>query len=405
MPTRRRFLAALGSLSIAGCSTQVETTSDGSTKSPTADKTTPAQSPIVQPEEFDGSWPMPYYDHRRGNYSPESSGPTSPIRELWRFETSTSLSKIIFADETSLFVGGDDGYVREINATSGDLRWRRQVESPTGTPRYWNGMLFVPTAAGITAFDIATKREVWHVDDQHRVGILVAPHGVYYVSNRDPPILVSLRLNGGQERWRAEITEPWTTTLFADSDHVMVSTGTHERVPWMFSADSGEYLLKFRPEEGGSDMTDERFILDDHVISVDPMFGEVSAARVDEGNYTWVWQRSIDAVGGLAISGGQNHVYVGAHHGPEAGLYALELTTGKTKWQIREEIEVVGRPTVGTETLLVRTTDSLRCYNPVTGKELWRRSTQGIGSHFIVVDDLVFTARNGVIRAFRPKET
>lgn len=389
--SRRALLASLGSVTVAGCiagtrdegdDTPATTSGDGATSEP--------QGTPTAPDRIEADWPMPGYDAGRSNFSPVADGPVDPVAELWSTAMDSALSRPILADGT-LYVGGADGVVRAVDARTGEVSWQQSVGAPAGTPRAVADHLFVATGEGIVALAASDGAEAWRTGTPDRTDLLAAPHGIYWLSDQDSPVVVGLERGGGTERWRTELHEPLDAHLFASSETVLVSTGTNGRFPWRLDPGTGE-VLGDEPEPG-HDFAAELFSLDGTVYAVDPLFGSV-----DGGG----WTAGVDAAGRYALTGGADRVYYLADGGEEPGLYALSKSDGSIDWTTDAVTAVVGRPVVARECVLVRSEGALHCFDPADGTERWSQPADGIGERFVVADDMVFTSRDGTLRAFRP---
>jgi outer membrane protein assembly factor BamB len=408
---RRAFLAAVGTLAGSGCATRrggESRTGEPATVSTTAtaEATTEATGGTTMtassdggavPDSVDTAWPMPAHDSGLSNYTAEATGPTTPPTELWSVSFETSLSDLAVADGT-VYVGGEDGAVRALDARTGTEQWREVVGPAATTPRVVDGRLYVPTPGAVVVLEADGGSSVERVETPGRSDLLVASHGVYSV-DVDGPALVA-HGHDGDRRWRADLGTPWQSPLFASDDHVFVSTGTHWEEPWTFAVDTGRFAGDRRPDGRGNDMIAERFALDGTVFAVDPMFGEVEAAVLDDGGYDRRWYARLDAYSPVTLAGGADHLYVAAEH-PEPGLYALSLIDGTAEWQVPLPGDLAGRPVVARETVLVQAGGELHCFDPEDGSRRWSRAADDLGPRVAVVDDLVYTVHGGTVRALR----
>lgn len=393
MTTRRALLATLGALPLPGCIAS-DDPGDGS-GDPSA---TPDDGP-EPPARIDSSWPMPAADVGGSNHASGAAGPTSMVGELWSMTLEAPLSGPVLADGT-VYVGDADGSVRSVDARTGEAGWQQSVEPEAGTPWVMDGSVFVPTADSVHALAAGDGTQQWSEEARAVAEFLVAPHGVYYVTGETEPTLVGLDPDDGSERWRTNFAEPWAGPLFADDGHVFVPSGTHDSFPWIFAADSGEFVGDRRPERG-ADFAAEQFLHDGVVYAADGFFGRVRAERLTAEGYTLRWDAGIDAYVGFELAGGGDRVYFQAEAGEEPGLYALSTGDGAEAWVNDGVKAIVGRPVVADEAVLVLTDDALRCFDPADGSERWSYPRDGVGRRFIVADDLVFTSVGETLRALR----
>ena len=394
--SRRTILASLGTATFSGC---VSDEAKG-TQQPTS------RSYPKPPESIDSEWPMPAHDAGLSNGTSQVTGPTESVAELWQVATGTTLSGPVVANEI-LFTGGSDGTVFAFDAQTGQERWQQSVGSTAFTPWAVNDSLVVPTETAIVVLDASDGTEKWRVetpsrdDNTNKAGkverptILVASHGVYWISNGENPVVVSLALEDGSEQWRTEIHDPWTRRLFASEEAVFISTSDNGRVPWTLAAETGEVLDK--PAEPGADFKDERFYRDGTIYAVDQMFGTIQASAADDNGHSWDQALS---PGIYALSGDKQRVYINVSDGEEPGLYALSVTDGTVEWSTELTSEHVNRPVVAGESVLVDADDKLHCFDPADGTERWTRPSDDIGEH-IITDDLAYTTHDDTVRAFR----
>jgi outer membrane protein assembly factor BamB len=341
---------------------------------------------------------MPAFDPGRSNYSPDAPGPTTRIAELWRTTADAGLSAPVVADGT-LFVGGDDGVVRALDARTGDERWRLSVGTSAGAPWLLDGRLYVPTADGIVALDADERTEVWRIDTPDRADVIVAPSGVYWLSAGEPPAVVAHGRTDGSERWRAEIGEPWSPRLLAGDGTVFLSSGTHDFEFWRFDADSG--AVTGDEPRLGNDFPAEQFYQDGTVYAADSFFGGVRATAVDGDGDGWV-QNDLEPGGRAAglLSGGADQLYYTSNGDDGPGLYALSAADGSVAWTVDVEPTITTRPVVAREAILLGTDAGLLCFDPTDGTEQW--AAPAVDGPVVVVDDLVYATGGETVRALRP---
>lgn len=401
--SRRALLASLATAPLAGCA--IDGPETGSSPTPRGDPEPPAS--------VDSAWPLPAHDAGLTNAAADAAGPTAPVAELWRVGADAALSAPVVADGT-VYVGGDDGAVRALDARPGAERWRASVGAAAYAPRVMDDGLYVPTPDAVVALAAGDGTERWRTatpgraDTVDRTGavtratVLVAAHGVYWVADGggtadgDAAAVVALAPDDGSERWRTAVEEPWSRRVFAGDGSVFVSTGTHARVPWTLAAGTGAVVDE--PSGYGHDFLAERFYRDGTMYAASGFCGLVEATPVAESGHDW--ERSLPA-GRHAVSGGPDRVYVGVTDGEAPGLHALSATDGTTEWTADVVPEPSGRPVVAAEGVLVRAGAALRCLDPADGTERWARPADGSGGRVVVADDLLYATRDDAVRAFR----
>lgn len=385
MVDRRSFLASVGTVAVAGClSVPTSTEPPSSTDSPTA------------PASIDSSWPVPHHDPGLSKFAPDATGPTAAPGELWSVATDARLSAPVVADGT-LYVGGEDGVVRALDARTGDEQWQVSVGAATRTPHAVGESVYVPTNEVIVALD-ADGTERWRIETPARRGLAVTADGLYYVSAEGEPTVVALDPSG-TERWRTAIRDPWAPPVFAGSGQVFVTTRGSWDYPWRFGADTGEYLGDERPPEGGADFLVSECYFGGSVFAAKELFSTVAATPVTDGGYDW--RNGVDDAACFELAAGTNHLYAHGKCIDRTGLFALSLADGSEVWYADAVSDIVGRPVVASDTVLVRDETTLYCFAPDDGTERWRRPAADLGERFVVVDDLLFTTTDGTVRALR----
>jgi len=431
--TRRAFLASIGAVAVAGCTSSDDpsgtepptdspspvptptrtpsptdvhtgsgtdrdgtpsTTETTSPESPTdTDAPTPEGTPTA-PDSVESDWPVPGAESGRSN-AVAAAGPTEAVAELWRVTAGGGLSDPVLADGT-LYVGGDDGTVRALDATTGESRWTASVDAPAGTPRVVEGPVFVPLPGELVALAPGDGSQQWRVETPNRRGLLAAGHGLYWVDESGPTVVALA--HDGSERWRTDIADPWEPPLFASDDRVFLSSGPYDNRFWRLDAANGEQLNK--DPRRGADFPAEQCYRDGTVYAVDAFFGNVDAKAVTDAGVGWGQGVPPGGEAGGLVSVGPDRVYYTANVDDEPGLTVLSREDGSVEWTADLSPTVVGRVAVGTESAVVPTTDGLRAFDPADGSRLWASGVP-TGRDVVVADDLVFTTVDGSVVAYR----
>lgn len=354
---------------------------------------------------------MPANDIGLSNSSSGASGASSSVHQIWAFETDTRLSGPIISNET-LYTCGSNGDIYAIDALSGEEDWVQTVSSGAFTPSVIAEILYVPTTGGVVALEADSGKSIWSRETPNRpefnpsaefIGhrpVLVAPHGVYYVSGGDTEQIFRLDLETGDLKWKREFSDPWTGHVFANDDSVFVSTDHNGRVPWTFDVKTGDITQK--PSGSGSDFEDERFYRNGSVYSVDQMFREVESTAVTTSGTDW--NTGLPAGGQIGAAADSERLYLHVNSNESVSLYALSTKDGSTEWTTTLNAANgthISRPVVAGDAVYVSTEHKFWCFESETGEKRWSSSKASLGYKTIAVDDLLYSITDGTIRALR----
>jgi len=360
-----------------------------------------------QPGDIDSTWPLPASDAAFTNRT-AAAGPTEPVASLWSVDAGTWLGAPVLAD-TTLYVGGRDGTVLALDARDGSQRWRRSVGDTAAGTWVVDDRIVVPTGGGLVAVAASDGHEQWRVETPeradfvgpdgrlHGVPALVHEGGIYIVVGEDSPAVVRRSLADGSEQWRTDIAEPWSSPIFTTGDgRVFVPSGPHDTRFWRLDAETGDLLGK--APRYGSDFPAERFYADGAVYAVEPFFGGVHRTPIDSATG---WSASVPPAGDAGhLTDGDERVYY-TTNAETARVLALSKADGATDWDVEPPGEIVGRPVAAGDVVVVPTSAGLYGVAPSDGSDRWLRPGDATGEHALVADDLVFSTREGAVRAFR----
>ena len=309
-------------------------------------------------------------------------------------------------DGVGVYVAGRDGTVLTLDGRDGTEQWRRSVGDLAAAPSVVGGRVFVATGDGLVALAASDGSVQWRVETPERAdfvdpagrlvdaAVMVHEGGIYTVAGEDSPAVVRRSLADGSEDWRTEIAEPWALPIFASGEgEVFVSSGPHDTRFWQLDAATGD-LLAEEPRYG-HDFPTEAFYADGSVYTVEPFFGSAGRTPLDEGTG---WTTDVPPGGELAD--GDGRVYY-ATSADDAGVFALSKTDGAIDWEVEPPGDVVGRPVVAGDVVVVPTDAGLYGVAPSDGSDRWLRPGDATGEDALAADDLVFSTREGAVRAFR----
>ena len=412
---RRTFLSGVVGTAFAGCLTP-----------PTRAGASPDH-----PDRIDSNWRLPGYDHRLRNYTPEASGPTTEIDELWRVEGDTSYSPPVIADGC-VFVGADDGTVQALDARDGDERWTVSVGETASQPQVGSEYVYVVTGEDTVALSPEDGSLVWRIDITPEIsqslrnrqetassgGLLYTPHGLYLVRESEAacpddadedtcpagagegPTTAALVSHHdpetGELLWEEPIYNPLSTHLFASAESLFVSSETVGTTPWVLRPDEGRVTEQV---PGISHGPAEHCYSDGVVYGVDDWNGSFWPMQVTEDGVEPITSESVPFTGeNLATDGKRCYISSSSEPGPP-GVVCLS-TDGTELW--RHELDtVVGMPTIAEDIVLYRDSDTLYGVDPADGTERWTHSAADMGSEIAIVDDILYTVDGGTVLSYR----
>ncbi|AUX08107.1 WD40/PQQ-like beta propeller repeat containing protein [Halalkaliarchaeum desulfuricum] len=346
---RRSLLTLLGSslVGITGC---------------LGDEPPSAEEPDP-PDALDADWPMPAADHGRTHYTPASSGPDEPVAELWSVETGAEPTTPIVVDSI-VFIGTADGELFALDARDGTELWTAAVDGVVDAVRYAAGRIHVETDERVVALD-DNGEQVWIAEPMDLRRVAVSEHGVYLLDRRgESTHVVALDPTEGAKGWRTDLER-----LFElDDDGTILADSVPGGHP------------------GGL------AVRDGHLVHGD-LEGNVHGPD-------WIARPNAHGFGRFTIA--PDRVYVHANDGEKPGLYAYALIDGSRAWHA--DVNARG-PVVATDDALFVPTAGrdrgLTRLDPDDGNEQWSRSAPDVGERFALVDDLLYTTSDGLVRAFR----
>lgn len=374
-PTRRQFLAGAGAATTAGLAGCLGV----------------GESVYSPGEDADSEWPMPAYDRGSSGYNPDAAAPRDGVTE----------------------------------------RWSVQIPAPSARPVVAEGLVFIPTRAGVVALELDTGDERWRYGEESPWPASPVVHdGVVFVGFADQLGLVALSAEDGSEQWRVDTRGAIraSPTLGYDGHRVFVGDDTGK-------------LYQVVPDTGEVENTAEVFgpvstLAHERSLLVGTESGEVYSLFEHHDTLTGLWRRKLDgavtdvavadAVISIATFGGPMYrLQDGAHAGSSrwesdsrakhlaatpyhvygsdaGGLDALHYRTGEAEWK-RDDGEFNCAPAVAGDTLYVGNDASVEAYalnSGVAGVRLRRRRwSHAVESRVVdgiaVADGAVFAVTRG----------
>jgi len=234
--------------------------------------------------------------------------PVEPLGEdrlslNWKFETADRRTEVtpqefaqaaVYAD--TIYVGSQSGTFFALRASTGAVRWRKQVGAVASSPLVGGGVIYVGTADGV---------------------------------------LMALDPQTGVEKWRYQSRGPIDKPPVATTDLVVFANEADQIVA--VDAITGKFKWQFKGE------TPDEYTLRGHAgvnIDGDLIYtgfsnGTLVALRKDTGSVAWSTSLKADAdrffdVDATPLVMG-DRVYASSSSG---GVYALDKTTGLVRWRL-----------------------------------------------------------------------
>ncbi|WP_394742492.1 outer membrane protein assembly factor BamB family protein [Natronococcus roseus] len=330
--TRRGWLATVGAIGVAGCSS-ASNGSESDDGEPTIDTTSP-----------DG-WPVAGHDVTNTRHSP-ADGPKSGVEPRWTFD-GVSLEfddPALAVADGAVYVGTESGQVRELDSETGDGSTladlddseHRSDDVPVRAVTAAGDRLYL-VSDGVYAVDAATGEELWTFEEtalESGSGIetpAVVADGTVYAGGYG---LYAIDAESGEERWHFE-----TETLPETAD------GFDGSVGWLVSS---------------APAVARGTVVCNTALSI------LYAIDVETGEEVWSLERADRLRGTPAVD--DDVIY----QAEDGGVSAIDLETGETHWRTEtSELSVQGSPAVADDTVYLAG-GPLVGFDAETGDERWR---------------------------------
>ncbi|MFC4357388.1 PQQ-binding-like beta-propeller repeat protein [Halobium salinum] len=318
MPSRRRYLAALGtagSVGGAGCLGTLGVDGNGGDDEATG------------PASDDTDWPTVGRDSRRSSHAPDARVPADPA-EAWSVEVSRHVGLAAAGD--AVLLASWDG-VTALDAATGDRLWRA-APADDGTfhtvPTVHDGTVYVGSDRGLVTLDPRTGERRWAVDLPE--GVLVPPAVGYDGESllvAGGHTVAEVELADRSVRWTTEVAMPVSQPLTYFDGSLFVGAEGGELYGLTPAAEghlSWRQKLPGRlfgaPAAGPNDW-----------LYVDTNDGYVHAVSPNRaGGVVWSSAERAASSGTLAVA------HTTAYVAGAGGVMALDAYDGTTRWRAGE---------------------------------------------------------------------
>jgi outer membrane protein assembly factor BamB len=296
-------------------------------------------------------------------------------------------------------VGGDQGNLYGLSASSGKPRWHHKVGDRGAGAATWRTPVIVgrglyvgwPDTNGLLyAFDVVTGQERWRYQVASDARYPAVSGGLVWIGGGDG-VLHAVNAATGAARWRRAIGNVLNSRPYATGGAVYADTTT---ALYALDATSGRTRWKV-PMAGGAVAP----VAANGVVFCANAQGELFALGAADGKQRWKFTGGT-SVGMPYVSGGVVYVADGS-----GNMNALDAATGTARWRVATGAQDVGRASVGDGLVCFTTKSDITAVDAATGRMLWQG---GIGGEArgepAVANGLVYIACDtGRISAYTAK--
>lgn len=310
----------------------------------------------------------------------------------------------------NIYVTDNEGKIVAIDANSGEIIWKIELELAIGGGVGAGGdLVFVGSTDGdVIALDAATGAERWHKELTSEILAAPSGNGDIVVAQVQDGRIVGLDSQTGDERWQFEVDVPILTLRGTSAPLVRgntVVTGFSNGKVYAFSAATGDMMWENRitVPQGRSelermvDVDGQPILINDVVYAVSYQGRAGAVSRTGRG----IWYQDVNSTHGLAF--GLQQVYVADIDG---NVKALRANSGQVLWSNDQlSHRDLNRPSVAGGYVLVADSEGyLHVLSQTDGRFLGRTNVDGSGvSAPMVTDgDILYVLDNdGGISAYK----
>lgn len=278
-------------------------------------------------------WPMFCHDPSHSGFS--TSDAPNNNDTLWIYDTRHQIasSPVILNDILLIGPGTSDNYLYALNATTGLLLWKYEVDGAS-SPCADNGKVIFESWSGLHAFDIITGKSIWNTSYNGWLRYPVVTDGRVFAVGQNSVFAFSE--NDGKEIWSFASTSDFSSPVIADNVVFVGSYGvyaldvtsgqqkwhyvTNDRTSALTVADSKVFVVSMGP--GGSADTASKFL----------------ALDANSGNFLWSFNanphgRTDAEFASSAFHNGKVFVSSSMSIDNYGSLFAFEANTGALLWK------------------------------------------------------------------------
>lgn len=321
---------------------------------------------FAAPALADDNWPM-----FRGNPSltgVAKSKLPDKLRVRWRFDAKEGIASSAAIVDGMVYVGCDAGFLYAIDLKTGKEKWKFSTnQAPIeSSPTVLDGMVFFGDDDGVMhALDAKKGTEKWKYQTQSQIISSANHFGDWILFGSYDGHLYCLDRRDGKLIWKYETEDRVHATPGIANGHALVA-----------GCDSRLHVVNVKDGKAAGH------------VELDSVTGASAAARgslcflatyasevlaIDIATKKIVWrfkdeQRELPFLSSAALT--DELAIVG---GRDKRVHAIELKTGKQRWQFSTKGRIDSSPVVAGKRVFIGSEDgNLYALEIATGKELWR---------------------------------
>jgi eukaryotic-like serine/threonine-protein kinase len=287
---------------------------------------------------------------------------------LWHYQTGGSVQSSPEVAGGVVYIGSDDGYVYAINAGSGTVLWRYNINNNqnVSSATVANGVVYVNSYNGaVYALKASTGSLLWHYQTGNWIvdRPTVVNNVVYFGSGDN--YLYALNASNGNLLWRyqtgyAVVTSPAVV-------NGVVYFGSWDSYVYALTASNGALLWRY--QTGGYVESPPAVV--NGVVYAGSSDNNIYALTASNGKLLWHYQTGGPVHSSPVIVGGV--VYFGSY---DTYAYALNASSGNLLWRYQTGGVIALGAAVASGVVYIGSNDGyLYALNASNGNLLWRYQT------------------------------
>lgn len=304
----------------------------------------------------------------------------------WKFKTQGAVRGQALVVNNLIVAGSTDGKLYALDKFSGALKWSLTTDGPiTSTPVNWGSLIFVVSDdQQVYAAELATGAIKW----RFRMNALKPAYWEWDYYTASPAVvdgtiwigsgdgwLYALDAMTGKEKWKFETTGRIRAAVAVTPK--VVYAPSNDGVVYALDRSSGKLLWKFNTD--GAAYDSRKFgwdrnsiyappIVTDSVMIIGSRDGKTYAVNIH--THEQKWAVTYGPTWAMSTSLGHGAVYIG--WSDNSLLTAIDLKTGKERWQFKAGSLVYTKPMLTENEVLIGSADEkVYCLNKADGSKRW----------------------------------